>query len=77
MQLPGVSSGLLRGVADKLKTKEGILYFQDRLVVPKTAKDRVLRRVHSAGDFGQWRTLQNLRRRNFWFGMARDARTFE
>ena len=70
-----VSSCQLHGVAEQLKAKKGVLYFQGRIVVPKRARDSVLRKVHSAGHFGQRRALQNLRRSYFWLGMARDGRT--
>ena len=73
-----VSSGQLRKVSDKLKlSPDGtLLLFQDRVVVPIDARNRVLQSVHAAGHFGQRRTLQNLRRTHFWLGMARDTRIF-
>ena len=70
-----VSSCQLHGVAEQLEAKKGVLYFQGRIGVPKRARDSVLRKVHSAGHFGQRRALQNLRRSYFSLEMARDART--
>ena len=69
-----VRSGQLRDVAEHLNVTNGLLLFQDRVVVPSEAQDEVVRRVHAAGHFGQKRTLQNLRRSYFWLGMSRDAR---
>ena len=81
IQLKGkgeVTAGQLRSVSDKLKLSpdHSLLLFQNRVVVPIDARNRILRAVHAAGHFGQKRTLQNLRRTYFWLGMARDARIF-
>ena len=51
-----------------------LLYYRDRLVVPKTCHQEVLVRVHSGAHFGQARTLRLSRRSYFWFSMARGAR---
>lgn len=56
-----VVSGQLRVVTKRLRVKKGILYFQHRIVVPSSARDVVLQKVHVAEHFGQARTLQNLR----------------
>ena len=71
-----VTSGKFRHVAEHLGLSDGVLLFQNRIMVPGDSRDDVLVRVHAAGHFGQKRTLQNLRRNYFWLGMARDARRF-
>ena len=72
-----VSSGQLRKVRGHLKiSSDGVLLFQNRVVVPVEARNKVLKSVHAAGHFGRKRTLQSLRRSYFWLGMARDTRIF-
>ena len=71
-----VTSGKFRHVAEHLGLSDGVLLFQNRIVVPGDSRDDVLVRVHAAGHFGKKRTLQNLRRNYFWLGMARYARRF-
>ena len=68
-----VSSGRLQEVSRSLAIVNGMLLYRDRAVVPLGARRIVLGLVHGAGHFGQKRTLQVLRRRYFWFGMAKDA----
>ena len=69
-----VATGQLRKVANHLMEKNGLLLFDDRIVVPREAKNRVLSKVHAAGQFGQRRTLQLLRRSYVWVKLSRDAK---
>ena len=71
-----VNSGQLRRVSEDLRMERGILYFRDRVIVPRESREEVLAKVHAAGHFGQKRTLQNLKRSYFWVGMAYDTRKF-
>ena len=71
-----VQTGHLKNVTRHLHIQEGILYFDERLVVPKRSQRAVLSEVHTAGHFGQARTLQLLRRSFFWRGMAREVNSF-
>ena len=71
-----VQTGQLKNVTRHLHIQEGILYFDERLVVPKRSQRAVLSEVHTAGHFGQARTLQLLRRSFFWRGMAREVNSF-
>ena len=71
-----VLTGQLKKVTTRLNVREGILYFDDRLVVPKSTQKAVLSEVHAAGHFGQARTLLLMRRSFFWVGMTRDTKDF-
>ena len=69
-----IASGQLRRTASHLNLHEGVLYFDTRLVIPKAMQMEILNQVHTAGHFGQARTLQVLRRDCFWARMARDTK---
>ena len=71
-----VATGQLKRVADHLVEKNGLLFFDKRIVVPMEARHQVLSKVHAAGHFGLRRTLQLLRRSYFWSKMTRDAKEF-
>ena len=71
-----VVHGQLRRVTHELKIREGVLYYQDMLVVPKGLQQEVLERIHSETHFGQARTLRLLRRSYFWRDMTRHVSTF-
>ena len=67
--------GQFRKVATFLSVKEGTLYFDTRIVAPKTLQFDTVQRVHSEVHFGQARTLQLVRRSYFWIGLTRDVKT--
>ena len=69
-----VLNGQLRKITSHLSIREGMLLFDDSLVVPKRSQRTVLQEVHAAGHFGQARTVQLLKRSFFWVGMARYVR---
>ena len=71
-----VSSGQLRNLTGGLRVVDGVLLFEERIVVPAPARLGVLGKVHAGGHFGQKRTLQMLRRSYFWTGMTQDTRKF-
>ena len=54
--------GQFNKVTGHMNLREGVLYFNDRIVVAKEVKRRVWNQVHAAGHFGQYRTLQMLKR---------------
>ena len=67
--------GQFRKVATFLSVKEVTLYFDTRIVVPKTLQFDTVQRVHSEVHFGQARTLQLVRRSYFWIGLTQDVKT--
>ena len=69
-----VVQGQLRRVNAHLHLEQDVLFFDARIVIPKSEQEQVLREVHAAGHFGQARTLESLRRNFFWCGMARDVK---
>ena len=71
-----ITSGQLKRVASHLNLRDGVLYFDQRLVVPKALQHAVVEEVHRAGHFGQARTSQMIRRTYFWIGMTRDIKEY-
>ena len=71
-----VGTGQLKKVTSHLVERDGLLCFDDRVVVPRSAIKQVMCKVHAAGHFGQRRMLQLLRRSYFWCKMARDTKEF-
>ena len=71
-----VSMGQLKRSQDQLKVVNGILLFQDRVVVPQQLRLEVLEAVHAQHHLGTNGTLQSLRKSYFWIKMARDTRIF-
>ena len=55
----------LKNVASRLNVVGDVLYYGNRLVVPKALHQEVLERLHSEAHFGQARTLRLLRRSYF------------
>ena len=71
-----VRTGQLKKMTTHLELRNGLLYFGERLVVPKNTQTKILSEVHTAGHFGKARTLQLLKRSFFWKGMARSVNVF-
>ena len=69
-----VSGGMFKRVSPHLRVQDGILYFESRVVVPKSLQRDILQRVHAEMHFGYARTRQLLRRSYFWIGLARDTK---
>ena len=72
----GVSKGQLKGVGEKLNIQNGILLFENRIIVPQKTRLEVLERVHSQHHLGANGTLQSLRNSYFWIKMNRDTRMY-
>ena len=72
----GVAEGQMKKIGSHLSEKWGCLYFDDRIVVPQTKKNEVVKMVHSRAHFGQAGTIAALRRSYFWVKMARDAKVY-
>ena len=71
-----VSKGRLKRVEEKLNIQNGILLFEDRIVVPQRLHFEVLEAVHSQHHLGVNGTLQSLRSSYFWIKMTRDTRVY-
>ena len=69
-----VEWGKLKKVTSHLNIKDGVLYFEQRIVVPKSVQLEVLDKTHSAVHFGNGKTIELLSRNYFWMGMAREAK---
>ena len=59
-----------------MRIRSGLLYRGRRIVVPKSCREAVLRRVHSPTHAGVQRTYEDLRERFFWRGMFLDTQNF-
>ena len=66
----------LKKVTKHLEVRNGLLYFGERLVIPKNTQTKIISEVHSAGHFGNARTLQLLKRSFFWKEIARSVKVF-
>ena len=71
-----VTTGQLKKVSSHLREDNGLLLYDDRVVVPARVRAQVIDRAHAAGHFGQRRTLRLLSRSYFWKNMARDSKEF-
>ena len=71
-----VSKGQLKRVGKKLSIRNGILLFEDRIIVTQRLRLEVLEAVHSHHHLGVNETLQSLRNSYFWIKIARDTRTY-
>ena len=69
-----VYSGQLKGASAYLRLKGETIYFDERVVVPRNLRLKVLERVHNESHFGQARTMELIKRSYFWHMMARDVR---
>ena len=49
-----------------MSLKDGVLYFDHRLVVPTVLRKEILERVHALGHFGMAGILEALRRSYYW-----------
>ena len=71
-----VRTGQLKKVTKHLEVRNWLLYFGERLVIPKNTQTKIISDVHAAGHFGNARTLQLLKRSFFWIEMARSVKVF-
>ena len=71
-----VSMGQLKRSQNKMKVANGILLFEDRIVVPQQLRLEVLEAVHAQHHLGTSGTLQSLQKSYFLIKMARDTRIF-
>ena len=69
-----VVRGQFQRVSEHLNIREGTLYFDDRIVVPKECRRQVWDNVHAAGHFGQEKTGKVLKRTYFLIKMTRDTK---
>ena len=71
-----VVSGQFKKVASRLHLERGIMYFDQRIVVPKEVQQEVLAKTQAAAHFGQAKTMQLLKRKYLGMKMARDTKIF-
>lgn len=70
-----IQSGQFRRYS-QMRIRSGLLYRGRRIVVPKSCREAVLRRVHSPTHAGVQRTYEDLRESFFWRGMFLDTQNF-
>ena len=70
-----VVRGQFQMVSEHLNIREGTLYFDDRIVVPKECQRQVWDNVHAAGHFSQEKKGKVLKRTYFWVKMTRDTKS--
>ncbi|KAL0859596.1 hypothetical protein ABMA27_010728 [Loxostege sticticalis] len=60
---------------DDLHVKNDILYFRDRIIIPKSMKNEILKCLHQ-GHVGIVKCKINAKKTMFWLGMSRDIEMF-
>ena len=71
-----VDYGQLKKVNEHLQILEDTLFFDERIIVPKSLQLEVTEAVHAQHHLGLTGTLQSLKRSYFWRNMPRDVRKF-
>ena len=71
-----VHSGQLKKSDKYLSVADEVLFFLERIVVPKQLQHKVLEAIHSQHHFGVKGTLKSLQNSYFWKNMAQDTRIF-
>ena len=76
MELRRVVRGQLKKVAERLGLRDGTMYFDERLVIPRSLRVEAIRRTHKESHFGQHRMMRLMKRSYFWVKIAQDVKSF-